>query len=471
VERPKNVLFLWTDQQRPDTIGAYANPQISTPNLDRLAATGALFESAYCAQPVCSPSRASVLTGLYPHTHGVTANNTPLPVRAITIAELLPDSYACGYVGKWHLGREHAAQRGFDDFWSSTEDYKAGYAEGDPAAVAPSDYRAFLTECGYDADTGGHAISREAAARLPEEVGKPAFQAQECRRFLDTFGGQPFFLMCNFLEPHPPVTGPLDDLYRPGEMTLPESWYREMEPTVPARFRQRRDPALYPNHYTNLPSNDELGWKTLKARYWGLATLVDRYCGAILDHLDALGLKDDTIVVYSTDHGDMMGEHRLLNKGVPYEGSARVPLIIRVPGLAPRRITTPVSQVQLVATLLELLGQPVPTHLQGESFAPLLAGQHAGPEEVVVEWNGFDGTPGDRRGPEPPEVRTIRRGQWKLNVHASGEHELYDLQADPGELHNAFSDPGSTVVRGDLFDRLLRWQRRTGDPLALQPLH
>ncbi|MGH2369997.1 MAG: sulfatase family protein, partial [Chloroflexota bacterium] len=117
---PKNILFLWTDEQRPDTIGAYGNPRIRTPNLDRLAARSVLFEQAYCAQPVCTPSRATVLTGTYPHTHGATHNNVPLPEDVPTIAELLrPRGYICGYVGKWHLGREIHPQRGFDAWWSS----------------------------------------------------------------------------------------------------------------------------------------------------------------------------------------------------------------------------------------------------------------------------------------------------------------------------------------------------------------
>jgi arylsulfatase A-like enzyme len=149
MSRPKNVLFLWTDQQRPDTIGALGNPLIRTPHLDRLVATGTAFEQAYCAQPVCSPSRASVLTGLYPHTHGVDGNSMKLPHEATTIAERLrPAGYACGYVGKWHLGREHCAQRGFEDFWRSTENYGGGYEPGDPDPKDLSDYERSLVARG-----------------------------------------------------------------------------------------------------------------------------------------------------------------------------------------------------------------------------------------------------------------------------------------------------------------------------------
>jgi arylsulfatase A-like enzyme len=488
--------LLWTDQQRPDTIGAYhaapsragAGTGPRTPAIDRLAAAGVLFEQAYCTQPVCSPSRASVLTGLYPHTHGLTTNGLPLPAAYPTLAELLkPAGYACGYVGKWHLGREHTPQRGFEDFWASTEDYGRSYPPAERAAPRRSAYQQFLLRQGIDGSssaTGEQKNSRELAARLPEELSKPAFQAAEAIRFLEAHRDRPFLLSVNFLEPHPPYFGPFDGLYAPEDVPLPRSWYREMEDTVPLRYR-RREAVLRDGMKGRLETNDEAGWKALKARYWGNCTLVDKYAGRILDALDDLGLAEDTIVVYTSDHGEMMGEHRLLAKETQYEGSIRVPLIIRVPGADAGRITTPVSQVSLAPTLLGSLGLPLPPHLQGEDLGPLLLAGHGTPRdgaagEVFVEWNGPPGYPKRDERPErldepeavkrrlaAPEARTIRRGRWKLNVHASGEHELYDLEDDPDELHNAFYDRGNGAVIEMLLERLLGWQRRTGDSLAL----
>ena len=232
-------------------------------------------------------------------------------------------------------------------------------------------------------------------------------------------------------------------------------------------------------------SNDEWGWKELKARYWGLCTLVDRYVGRILDRLEELGLADDTIVVYTSDHGHMMGEHRLLNKSVLYEPSAQIPFIIRVPGLPPQQLATPVGHVDLAPTLLDLLGRPLPDHLQGTSLVPLLRDGDADPEEgqTIIEWNGslqddaLPTTPGPHAplaagavDPDRSEVRTIRRGPWKLNVHASGEHELYDLQTDPVERHNAFADAENAAVVRDLDRRLRQWQHETADPLTLPAL-
>src|SRR5262249_8838910 len=145
-----------------------------------------------------------------------------------------------------------------------------------------------------EARDGARVFSRPTAARLPEEVGKPAFQAAEAIRFLEAHREGPFLLVVNFLEPHPPYHGPFDRAYDPQPITLPASWYREMEPSVPRRYRERR--ATYAAHDPQLETNDERGWKALKARYWGSCTLVDKYVGRMLDRLEALGLADDTVV-------------------------------------------------------------------------------------------------------------------------------------------------------------------------------
>ena len=486
-----NLLFLWTDEHRAAATGAYANPRINTPNLDRLAATGTLFEHAYCAQPVCTPSRGSVLTGLYPHTHGATHNNVPLPAGVPTIAELLqPHGYFCGYAGKWHLGRELSPQHGFE-WWASMEDgYVANHARD-----GFSTYHHWLLSKGYQppdtASDGSKIFSRGTAARLPEAAGKPAFLAEQARRFLDQHHGQrpgdPFALYVNFLEPHMPFFGPWDDRYPPEDMTLPETWYAPPDPGMPLRHRLRRDEYLgLHGRNRHVDTNDEAGWKRLVARYWGLVSLVDKYIGQILDHLAALGLADDTIVVYSTDHGDMMGDHRLIAKGVPYEGSSRVPLIVRAPhvaGVEPRRLATPVTQVDLLPTLLEALGVDVPAGAQGTSLLPLMRDGDRAPDDaqVVSEWSGArDGVAADGHRIDPADAgragapqRTIRRGPWKLTVDLAGEHELYHLHSDPDERRNLMFDtrlretPGAADAANDLWSRLRTWQARTADALAL----
>lgn len=484
-----NLLLLWTDEQRADTIGAGGNPQIRTPNLDRLAERATVFDQTYCAIPVCTPSRATILTGLWPHTHGALHNNIPLRLETPTIAEILrPKGYRCGYAGKWHLGDELQPQHGFLDGWSSMED---GYVK-DHRHAGFSTYHQWLVAHGFTppdhAPDGARVFSRTTAARLPEAAGKPAFLADAACRFLDTVDRQPFLLSVNFLEPHMPFTGPWDGMYEPGEMALPESWHREPDETVPLRYRLRRDE--YRRHNPHVTTDDELGWQALKARYWGLVSLVDKYVGRILDHLEALGLADDTLVVYTSDHGDMMGEHRLVGKGVAYEGATRVPLLLRHPALTPRHVTTPVSQIDLVPTLLDLLGCDLPTHLPGRSLRPLIEEGDTAPQtaEIVIEWSGAaqgvtaDGhriAAPDSAGVDAAAVRalsaqqrTIRRGRWKLTVDEAGDHELYDLEVDPQEHINLLGRGSATPITaqkaaGELWMRLLAWQQRTADPLRL----
>jgi arylsulfatase A-like enzyme len=480
--KPRNILLLWTDQQRPDTIAALGDRNIRTPALDQLANSSCVFSQSYAAEPVCTPSRATVLTGLYPHTHGLVTNGHVLNPSIPTLAELLqPAGYACGYVGKWHLGNEVKPQRGFEKFWSGTEDRYT-----DDASKGRSAYHDFLVSRGYIAPNGG-TITRDEAVTLPEAVGKPAFQAQECIRFLETYRDGPFFLSCNFLEPHHPYFGPFNDLYRPEDMTLPDSWYENVEPTVPLRFRLRREYYVEGWAANTLPAgftDEELQWKTAKAWYWGQVSLVDKYAGLILQRLEELGLAEDTVVVYTSDHGDMMGEHHMHQKGMPFEGSSRVPLMIRAPGLSAQRLETPVSTVHIVPTVLDLIGQPLPSHLQGTSLRPLLERGDTAPEDtdVVIEWSGpfaiqrldrlraeghLEGiSPDDPRLTEV-KCRTIRRGHWKLTLHASGEHELYNLAGDPGEQHNAFFDSGVQDVILSLTQRLQEWQRVTNDDFVL----
>jgi arylsulfatase A-like enzyme len=347
-----------------------------------------------------------------------------------------------------------------------------------------SSYHHWLVAQGHQppdsAADGSRIWSRESAARLPEQLGKPAFLAREACRFLDehqaAHAGAPFVLYVNFLEPHMPFFGPWDDHFSPDDVRLPETWGTPPDPGMPLRYRLRRDG--FAAHNPHVWTDDAAGWRALAARYWGLASLVDKYAGQILDHLAALDLADSTVVVYSTDHGEMMGEHRLLAKAMPYEASARVPLVLRAPGVAPQRVATPVGQVDLVPTLLELLGLGQPTE-----------GATPPGRDVVIEWSGVP-RGGAVSGYRPPKddgsaeadtvlramaarQRTIRSGHWKLTVDEFGEHELYDLEADPLETRNLLfagrlqADRTAAAAVGPLWQRLQEWQRRTADTVTL----
>ena len=251
-DRPKNVLLLWTDQQRADTVGPSKDPRLQMPNLERLAQRGAHFQHAYCAQPVCSPARATVMTGVYPHTHGVVDNNIVPDPGIPMITELLrPAGYVTGYNGKWHLGNELQAQRGFDHWVSTEEGYARSHAE-----EGYSSYHQFLEDRGYtptDPHLDGMTFGRHTAAALPEEVGEACFPD---RRGPPLPGGSPR----PALLPVGELSGAARALRRafrtastkPEDVTLPDSWYGEMEASVPLRYRRLR--AAYARRLHGWPS-------------------------------------------------------------------------------------------------------------------------------------------------------------------------------------------------------------------------
>ena len=481
-----NLLFIFTDEQRYNTLAAYGNDRIQMPNLNRLASQSTVFDQTYVTQPVCTPSRSTLMTGLYPHTTGCIGNNVFLRPDIPCLPEMLPKGqYATGYHGKWHLGDEIFAQHGFDEWVSIEDDYNKYYRPGrDPGAR--SSYHQFLKEQGVEPIKNG-IYTRSQAARLPEPLGKPAFLASQASRFLRENRDRPFALYVNFLEPHMPFFGPRDDQYDPADMPLPPNFHDVPGPDQPLKaraFARRYREATQ----SGVKLDSEAGWRRLIANYWGLCSLIDTHVGTILDTVEECGLADNTIVVFTSDHGDMMGAHQLLAKCVMYQEAMRVPLMIRLPGQRQgRRVNQQISQIDLVPTLLELMGHKAPTHLQGRSWAPALSGGAPAPaRDVFVEWNGDGGgviSRSDRDVPKwldelgPAErvldsisasVRTVidERGM-KFNCSAIGEHELYDLAVDPYETKNLAHDSAMRPRMRELRERIVRWQERTGDAVKL----
>ena len=482
-----NLLFLFTDEQRYDTLSVYGNSRIEMPNLNRLAERSCVFDRAYVTQSLCTPSRSTLMTGLYPHTNGCRKNNIPLPPDTPCLPEMLPaGGYATGYHGKWHLGDEIFAQHGFED-WASIEDlYSKHYSEGrDPDAK--SSYHHWLIERGRQPEDG-NVFNRGETARMPEELSKPAYLAEEACRFLRANRDNPFVLCVNFLEPHMPFFGPRDDQYDPAEVTLPPNF--DCPPTEDQPLKTR----LIERHYRHvgadgLPLDSEADWRRLIANYWGLCSLVDTHVGTILSTLEDCGLDDNTIIVYTSDHGDMMGSHRLVAKGVMFEEAIRVPMMVRLPGQRdPRRIEGPVSQVDVVPTLLDLMGVRPPEHLEGRSLRPELEGRRERTgRDVVVEWNEKESViRGLRQGALPEhlqdvtnaeqglaavsdEVRTLlSQDGWKLNVSPTlGEHELYDLNVDPGETTNLAGQGEHRPRMRRMLASLRQWQQETNDTVEL----
>jgi len=469
-KRP-NLLFLWTDQHRGDTVPWDGNRALKTPHFFQpLGERSFLFHRTYVTQPVCTPSRGSIMTGLCPHNHGAWTNNLPLGPGVRTIAEYLPTDYATAYYGKWHLGNENNAQHGFRD-WRSIEDVYRSYYK-DPADLARfSDHYNFLAARGFPPDQidgdgnpdGAAVFSRTMAAALPEPYTKVAFLAGEAEKFLHARrDGQPFVLHVNSLEPHPPSYGPLNELHDPADLPAGPAFARplgEGMSKLVARQNQRTRSGGYKNH----PIANERDWRRLRANYYGLVSMVDNAYARIIRALEASGQADNTIVVYTSDHGDMCGDHCLMQKGNFYEGSTRVPLAIQVPWLSRRRVEfrTPLSTVDLVPTLLDLMGVDLAGQVDGISRAGALRDPASWrPENVTSEWN-------DGEEPALSGRSRIAADGWKLNLYHGDTPELFDLNTDPGELQNRAADPTQRDRVHRLMEELHAWQQQTRDSLTL----
>ncbi len=469
--RKPNLLFLWTDEQRADTMAAYGNRRIHAPNLNRLADQSTVFRNAYVTQPVCTPNRAAVMTGLWPHTSGCTTNNIPLPADAPCMNELVGgDDYRTAYMGKWHLGDEIFAQHGFEE-WVGIEDGYASYYGPDRDRKARSDYHHWLVERGYK-PSQKNTFSRSFAAGLPIEHCKPQFLETRACDFLRRNRNEPFMLNVNFLEPHMPFTGPLNDEHAPKEVPLPPNFDDPLEENEPLRYRLLQ--AAYKKQYPN-----EQVIRALIRKYWGLVTQVDRSVGVILDTLEQLGLADNTIVVYTSDHGDMMGSHHLVAKTVMYEESTRIPWLIRTPGQTEQQvIENPVSQIDLVPTLLDLMGSDVGETLPGKSLVPAIHDNKPTDDHVFIEWNpgcGFK-APKQVDFATSEEIKRVEQESTRSVISPDGGKlclsdldrcQLFNLRQDPHETTNLFDSGQHDNVIARLTKRIHAWQESVDDHTAI----
>ena len=476
-----NLLYIFTDQQRADTLACYGNDLIETPALDGLAAKSCVFDNAYVSQPVCSPARATMLTGRWPHTAGVSSCNVPLAAGVPTFAELLPAEYQTAFMGKWHLGDEIFPQHGFDE-WVGTEDsYRHSYSSAERLETL-SPYHHFLVENGFEPDSenqGQRVFSRHFEASLDEPYTKATYLGERAADYIRASGDEPFALCVSYLEPHPPHTGPLDDYYDPAGLPTGPGFMRLPPPDAPLIVRLMAAFYMASENY-GLDLRTDAGWRALMARYWGNVSLVDRSVAKILQALEESGKAGDTVVVFTSDHGEQMGDHGILGKTLMYEESVRVPLLIRAPTLGPRRIDGNFSHIDLVPTLMDLMGLETDAGMQGQSRVPVLRGEaDLADNDVFVQWNGADGHPRPSIGEAEPNrslvhpLRTVISAErWKLNLYGQSAHgpdqgELYDLNADPHELENLYHRPEHAGRVRQLTEKIRAWQKSCGDEAVL----
>jgi arylsulfatase A-like enzyme len=471
LRRKPNLIVFLPDQQRADTIACCGGEKVHAPNLNKLASESVVFSRAYVTHPVCTPSRSSLMTGMWPHTTGCTRNSVALAPRFSVLPQLLENKdYRAAYMGKWHLGQAGFPQRGFDE-WISTE--QAGH------------YSRFLVSMGLTPDREDGGFSELAISNLPLELSRPKFLEKNACEFIERHRRDPFLLIVAFVEPHSPYNGPLNGEHPLSDVDLDVTATVPPTDNVPLRYRLMRewqqseavlDRARLPKLLFFGITPEE--YRSLKQRYLGLVTMVDQSIGAILACLERLGLADDTVVVHTSDHGDTLGAHQLFGKEVMFEEAVRVPYLVRLPGQRNGTIIRqPVSHIDFVPTLLDLLGQAKPPQCVGKSRASLIRGDVMAPENIFIEWapNRTKIKKGTSLAPRRVIKRAVEESTrtiisidgWKLSVRDKDLNELYSLNNDPLETRNLYAGEQYAEVISRCREEIHRWQESTHDSLKV----
>jgi arylsulfatase A-like enzyme len=514
--RPPNFLLFITDQHRVDYLSCYGHPLLKTPHIDSIAARGARFDNFYVATPVCMPNRATLMTGRMPSVHGARGNGLPLPLNSNTFVDVLR---ACGYattlVGKSHLQnftgfgpiQKRAPVRDGDHVLDAefAEVRKPLAGDGPYDQESPSRWssgRGFAMQLpfygfehvdlctGHGDQVGGHYYvwlksqrSDADALRdpknqlahdyicpqairtpIPEELYPTSYIADKAGAWLDGYAharrNDPFFLMVSFPDPHHPFTPPgrYWSLYRPDDMKLPPSFdhgNRPLARSVAWALQQRASGKADTAGQVAF-AVDEREAREAMALSCGMIAMIDDAIGRVLGSLAASGMANDTIVIFTTDHGDYLGDHRLLLKGpAHYEGITHVPFIWAEPGEATARRSNALGgTLDIAATILDRACIQPYNGIQGISLLPAINGLPlaAGRDSLVIEDDQQRATLGFS---SPPRLRSLITPRYRLTI-ADGDAygELYDRANDPHEMENLFDDPAHRALRGEIFQRL-----------------
>jgi arylsulfatase len=473
-----NILWICTDQQRWDTLGATGNRHVRTPNLDRLFAGGAQFTQAYCQSPVCTPSRASFLTGRYPRTTRTRQNGQDIPADEVLVTKLLADAgYSCGLAGKLHLSACHPSvapvtERRIDDGYAAFHwSHHPGHY-GSKQNWPLNEYNLWLIERGQEYRAEPYRGSQYVKAGPAVENHQTTWCAEKAVNYIKAHQSSetPWLFSVNFFDPHHPFDPPEEylDRYldRLDQIELPN--YRPGELDDKPVFQTIDHAGAYGGNagmpYDAMSEDDH---RLVRASYFAMCDLIDDQVGRMLEALEQTGQLDNTIVIFMSDHGELLGDHGVYLKGpFFYEPSVHVPLAISWPGHIPaRQIEGLVELIDIAPTLLEAAGLPVYGGMQGKSRWQLLTGggTSTGTTDVYCEY--YNAMPWHRE-PHLPFATMLRTETMKLIIsHGDKRGELYDLVADPGETANLWDRPGMLAARCDLLQQLCDRMAFTVDPL------
>jgi uncharacterized sulfatase len=484
-QRP-NILLVTSDQQHWNTLG-FLNPDIKTPNLDRLAARGTVFTRAYCPNPTCTPTRASIITGTYPSQHGAWSLGTKLPENELTIGELLSGAgYRTSLIGKAHfqplLGTDEFPSlesypvlqdlgfwREFNGPFYGFEHVELARNHTDEAHVGQH-YALWMERNGlanwrdFFRPPTGHTPAQLWKWNLPEEYHYNAWIAERSNALLESYAhaGENFFMWSSFFDPHPSylVPEPWDTMYDPDQVSVPSGQEGEHADNPPHfRLTQEPDPDFsayaepdgHACHGFHSHLHKLRGLSKDIAVYYGMVSCLDKYVGRIFDKLDGLGLAENTLVLFTSDHGHFFGQHGLIAKGAfHYEDLIRIPFIASYPGVIPenQRSDALQSLVDLAPTFLNYAGVDVPRTMTGTNQMEVWCGRKESTRDHIIVEN--------RHQPTTLHVKTYVDHRYKLTVYFNQPYgELFDLELDPGEFHNRWTHPGYTNIKADLLLKFL----------------
>lgn len=471
-QRP-NILWICTDQHRFDSLGAYGNGFVATPNIDALADSGALFERAYCQSPVCTPSRSSFLTGRYPRTTGCRQNGQSIPETEVLVTKLLSEAgYACGLSGKLHLSAcsptvTPNTERRIDDGYNVFD-----WAHDANTFWPTNSYHRWLEDQGVAYETAPLSGTELVVSGMPAEYHLTTWSVNRAIDFINSSANHaaPWLFSLNIFDPHSPFDPPSNYLQRYLDMIddLPAPNYVVGELVNKPVFQEieYREGLNSKKQYraAEMSASDH---RLIKAAYWAMVDLIDEQVGRLLGRLDELGIREQTMVIFTSDHGELLGDHGMYYKGpFFYEPSVRVPLIISMPGtiVAGQRRSTIVELIDLPQTILDATGLPHHPGMQGRSLWNLLCDEeHDGHHRDDAYCEYYNALPWN----DPPANATmVVTNRYKIVAyHGLATGELYDLYIDPQESDNLWNDPSVADVKMGMLGRLCDRMAFTSDPL------
>jgi arylsulfatase A-like enzyme len=481
-----NVLFIITDALRYDHLGCNGNNKVKTPNLDRLASKAVRFTNYFCTNPICMPNRATLATGLYPNVHGIRSNGINLRENIPTIAETLrKKDWHTAAIGKIHhqywLGafkHKYFSNEGLDD-WANkkvtSKNFPSPYYGYDEVelisgngTVCAGHYLEWLEEKSSEAAKQMNSRVRNYdnlfslfCDPISEDLYNTTYVIERTLDFLKRYvngdyGGKPFYLHCSFPDPHYPLFPPIkyQNMYKPEEIALPSN-FDDIENLYHHQFlRKHLKNPPFKKAFIRESTEDEV--RKLTALTYASISYVDACIGRLLASLDKYGLADDTIVIFSSDHGDLMGDHGLLFKGpCPFNGVLQLPLIWKVPGLTKPSVSRSlVSSIDIPKTILSLLGikeRYHPPDMQGYDITPILKD----PKTKVREYCFIEND--EEIGPLNSRLRHLITEEYKLTVYEGEPNfgDIYNRLNDPDELHNLWFEPEFKGKRFKLVSQLL----------------